>query len=55
MIGPAVARRPGCATDFASVLRDEVELAHVQSALLAAVDPAMGPQGVAMWIRRGSR
>jgi hypothetical protein len=43
------------ATDFASVLRDEVELAHVQSALLAAVDSAIGPQGVAMWIRGGTR
>jgi hypothetical protein len=43
------------AASFAAVLRDEVELANVRSALQATVASAIRPHGVAVWIRGGSR
>jgi hypothetical protein len=43
------------AASFAAVLRDEVDLAHVQSALMSSVDSVIGPHGVAVWIRGASR
>ena len=43
------------AASFAAVLRDEVELAHVRSALQATVASAIRPHGVAVWIRGESR
>jgi len=43
------------AASFAAVLRDEVDPTRAQSALLAAVDSAIGPRGVGVWIRGESR
>jgi hypothetical protein len=43
------------AASFATELRDEVDPSHAQSALLAAVDSAIGPHGAAVWIRGESR
>ena len=43
------------AAAFAAEVRDEVDPSHAQSALLAAVDSAIRPQGVAVWIRGESR
>jgi hypothetical protein len=43
------------AASFAAVLRDEVDPAHAQWALLAAVDTAIGPRGVGVWIRGETR
>jgi MFS family permease len=43
------------AAAFATELRDEANPARAQSALLAAVTSAIGPQGAAVWIRGESR
>ena len=43
------------AASFAAVLRDEVDPTRAQSALLAAVESAIGPHGVAVWIRGATR
>jgi hypothetical protein len=43
------------AAAFADRLRDEVDPSHAQSALLAAVDSAIRPQGAAVWIRGETR
>jgi hypothetical protein len=43
------------AASFAAELRDEVDPTHAQSALLAAVDSAIRPQGAAVWIRGETR
>jgi hypothetical protein len=43
------------AATLAAELRDEVDPSRARSALLAAVDSAIKPQGVAVWIRGESR
>lgn len=43
------------AASFAAELRDEVDPTRAQAALLAAVDSASQPRGVAVWIRGESR
>jgi hypothetical protein len=43
------------AAAFATELRDEANPARAQSALLAAVTSAIGPQGAAVWIRGENR
>lgn len=43
------------AASFAAVLRDGVDPTHAQSALLAAVDSAIGPRAIGVWIRGESR
>jgi hypothetical protein len=43
------------AAAFAAEVRDEVDPTHAQSALLAAVDSAIGPRVIGVWIRGESR
>ena len=43
------------AAAFSDDIRDEVDPSRARSALLAAVDSAIKPQGVAVWIRGDSR
>jgi hypothetical protein len=43
------------AASFAAEVRDEVDPTHAQSALLAAVDSAIGPRAIGVWIREESR
>ena len=43
------------AAAFAAEVRDEVDPTHAQSALLSAVDSAIGPRVIGVWIRGESR